>query len=183
MMKRVLHKCISYKCICDNQSRFVTGRSILDNALVVFEVVRHMKRDWRKSNSNVALKFDISKAYNIIDWVYLKEVMLKLEFSPKWVCWILMFVEYVDYFFIVNNNLVGPIIQGVPLGRPFISVLIYFVCRRVVRAYSASREEGHLHGVRICVNAPLVFHLLFVDECFCSSSGQMKPRHTSLKIS
>lgn len=37
-LKVVLHKCIS-----NNQSAFVPGRSIMDNAMVAIEVVHYMK--------------------------------------------------------------------------------------------------------------------------------------------
>lgn len=62
MLKRVLKKCVS-----DNQSTFVPGRSSLDNAMVTFEVVHHMKIDRHNSNSNVALKSDIIKVYDRIN--------------------------------------------------------------------------------------------------------------------
>jgi hypothetical protein len=56
-LNRVLHK-----CVYDNQSTFVSIRSIMNNALVAFEVAHHMKTDRHKSNNNVELKLDISKA-------------------------------------------------------------------------------------------------------------------------
>lgn len=68
-----------------SQSTFVPDRSILDNALVAFEVIHHMKTDHRRSNNNVVLKLDTCKTYDRIGWVYMKEVMLKFGFSPQWV--------------------------------------------------------------------------------------------------
>jgi hypothetical protein len=63
----------------------VLGKSIQDNAVVAFKVVHYIKVDKCKQKNNVALKLNISKIYDRIDWVYLKEVMLKLGFAPKWV--------------------------------------------------------------------------------------------------
>jgi len=65
-LKSVLHKCIS-----DNQSASVPGRSILDNVMIAIEVVHHMKISKRSRDKNVALKMDISKAYDHIYWLYL----------------------------------------------------------------------------------------------------------------
>jgi len=38
-----------------------------------------MKVSKRSRENNVALKLDISKAYDRIDWLYLKEIMLKMD--------------------------------------------------------------------------------------------------------
>jgi hypothetical protein len=74
-LKHDLHKCKS-----DNQSNFVRGHLILDNAMVDMEVVHHMKVSKRIKDMNVALKLDIRKAYDRIDWLYLKDLMLKWGF-------------------------------------------------------------------------------------------------------
>jgi len=77
-LKKIRHKCIS-----ESQSSFVPERSILDNAMIAIEVVHHMKVGKRVRDKNVALKLDISKAYHRIDWLYLKEVMLKMGLTTN----------------------------------------------------------------------------------------------------
>jgi len=64
-------KKVLYKCIADSQSAFVPGRSILDNTLVAIELVHYMKTKTKGKEKSVALKLDISKAYDRIDWSYL----------------------------------------------------------------------------------------------------------------
>jgi len=39
--------------------------------------------------------WSISKAYDRVDWLYLKEVMLKIGFASQWVCWILIWIEII----------------------------------------------------------------------------------------
>ncbi|CAJ2636114.1 unnamed protein product [Trifolium pratense] len=53
-LKSVLNKCIS-----DDQSAFVPGRSILDNAMAAIELVHYMKAKTRGKQGDVALKLDI----------------------------------------------------------------------------------------------------------------------------
>ena len=70
------HKCISY-----SQSTFVPGRSILDNVIAAIEIIHYMKSKVKGNKVDVAFKLDTSKAYNMIDWSYLRGVMTKMGFS------------------------------------------------------------------------------------------------------
>jgi len=84
----------------------------MDSVLVAIELVHYMKTKTEGKVKSVALKLDIRKAYDIIDWSYLKDVMYKMGFSGKWIQWIMICVETVDYFVIVNKEMVGPILPG-----------------------------------------------------------------------
>lgn len=71
--------------ITENQSTFVPGRSIADNVLVAFEVMHHMKRKRSGIEGELALKLDASKAYDRVDWIFLKERMKQMGFAGKWI--------------------------------------------------------------------------------------------------
>lgn len=49
------------------QSTLVLGRSITDNILMAFEVIHHLKRKTKENKDEVALKIDISKAYDHVE--------------------------------------------------------------------------------------------------------------------
>lgn len=76
-------KYIMYKSISENQPAFVSGRSILDNVMIAIEVLHHMKVSKRVRDTNVDLKLDISKAYDRINCLYLKRVMLQMGFASQ----------------------------------------------------------------------------------------------------
>jgi len=127
-----------------------------------------MKTKTRVNERSVALKLDISKAYDRIDWSYLKNVMIKMGFSNRWIDWIMMCVETVDYLVIVNKDMVGTIISGRGLrqGDP-LSPYLFILCAEGLSALIRDAEgRGELQGVRVCRNAPVVSHLLFADDCF-----------------
>lgn len=67
--------------ISENQTAFVPGRSVHDNVLIAFELIHYMKRKNKGSEVDDALKLDVSKAYNRVDWQYLKCRMEDLGFD------------------------------------------------------------------------------------------------------
>lgn len=68
-MKKIISNCIS-----EEQSAFVENRSILDNVLVASEIILSMKCKTKGKKGDGALKIDISKAFDLVDWGYLKEM-------------------------------------------------------------------------------------------------------------
>jgi len=162
-LKKVLSQCIS-----DNQSAFVPGRSILDNAMVAIEVLHFMKTKTRGEDMYVALKLDISKAYDRMDWDYLRAVMNKMGFNNRWIHWMSMCIESVDYSVLINGEQVGPIIPGRSLrqGDP-LSPYLFIICAEGLSSRIRDAEiQGELTGTKVCRRAPPVSHLLFADDYF-----------------
>jgi len=63
---------------------FVKSRQILHSILVANEVVDEAK----KLNRNLLLfKVDFEKAYDLVDWNYLDDVMCKMSFPSLWQKW------------------------------------------------------------------------------------------------
>ena len=54
--------------IGQSQSAFVLGRMIFDNAMVAFETIHTMKHKQYGKHGNMAIKLDISKAYDRVEW-------------------------------------------------------------------------------------------------------------------
>ena len=69
--------------ISDTQSAFVHGRLITDNILVAFEVMHHIKQKKVGKLGDMALKLDISKAYDRVEWACLEKIMEKMGFAEK----------------------------------------------------------------------------------------------------
>jgi hypothetical protein len=73
------------KCVGEEQSAFVEGRSILDNALIAIEVVHALKRKNKGARGDLALKIDISKAYDRVHWGFMRGMLEKMGFAEKWI--------------------------------------------------------------------------------------------------
>lgn len=60
----------------ENQSTFVPKRSITNNVLVAFELLHYMRQKKRGADGEVAVKLDVSKAYDRVSWSFLQNQML-----------------------------------------------------------------------------------------------------------
>ena len=59
------------------------GRLITDNVIVAYEALHSMHARKKGKTSSLALKLDVSKAYDRVEWVFLHGVMLKLVFQKS----------------------------------------------------------------------------------------------------
>lgn len=89
--------------IAETQSAFVPKRAISDNVLITHEVLHYLKTSKAQTHCSMAIKTDMSKAYDRLEWSFIQEVMKKLGFYPKWVNWIMQCITSVSYTFIVNG--------------------------------------------------------------------------------
>lgn len=89
----------------DNQSAFVPSRLITDNILLASEVFHFMKVCSARKRGFMALKLDMSKAFDRVEWDYLRGIMLRIGFPVVWVDRVMEFVTSVSYSFIVNGQL------------------------------------------------------------------------------
>ena len=91
----------------------------------------------------MALKIDINKAFDRVDWNYLLVVMIKMWFHQKWVDSMKLCLGSTQFSVMVNEDSLGPISP-----------------RRGLR-------QGDQLSPYLCKGVPVLSHLLLVDDCFC----------------
>ncbi|XP_060968346.1 uncharacterized protein LOC133035920 [Cannabis sativa] len=154
--------------ISENQSAFIPGRLIADNFTISFEILHYLKRKQSGKDGFMALKLDLSKAYDRVDWHFLCAMLSRLGFDDKWVRLIFGFLSSVQYNVVSSGYTLGPITpsRGLRQGDP-ISPYLFLICAEGLSALIKSFEARKLiHGCKVANGAPIVSHMLFADDSF-----------------
>jgi len=152
--------------ISENQSAFIPGRLITDNALIAFECIHAIQHDNSTSSKFCAVKLDLAKAYDRVDWSYLEHAMEKLGFHHTWIKWIMECVTTVCYTVRFNGVLLNTIqpTRGLRQGNPLSPYLFLFVADGLSRVLQHGNGISSVQGFNVCRRAPTVSHLLFADD-------------------
>ena len=114
----------------------------------------------------MAIKLDMSKAYDRVEWDFIKQVMEKMGFHEKWIKLIMHCIGYVSYSILVNGVAYGSITPTRVLrqGDP-ISPYIFLLCADGFSSFINDVARNHrISGVSICRGCPKITHLFFAND-------------------
>ncbi|XP_010518579.1 PREDICTED: uncharacterized protein LOC104793852 [Camelina sativa] len=132
--------------VSDIQVAFVSGRLISDNILLAHEMVHALRTNPNCDLEFLAIKTDMSKAYDRVEWSFLEELLLRL-----------VLVNGASYGFIKPERVLR---QGDPLS-PFLFILC---AEALVHIMNRAELEGRLTCLRLTPFIPSIQHLLFADD-------------------
>ena len=167
---------ILQRIIHPTQSAFIPHRTIHDNILIAHEIVNKFKH-MKGKKGYVALKLDMEKAYDRIEWDFLLSCLQQLGFHATWINWIKECISTVSYSLILNNEPQGffkptrGLRQGDPLS-PYLFIICMDVLAKRLQSYALDAKTGI--GIKIAPTATRIPCLFFADDSllFCKANMQ-----------
>lgn len=159
-------KPILQEVISETQSAFVPGRIISDNVLITHEMLHYLKMSKATKHCSMAVKTDISKAYDRLEWSFISMVLERMGFCDTFIQWMMQCISTVQYAFLLNNEVVGNVVpqRGIRQGDP-LSPYIFILCAEVLSGLcKKAQANSQLPGLRVARNCPKLNHLLFADD-------------------
>lgn len=123
----------------------------------------------------MALKLDIRKAYDRVEWSFLEAMMCKVGFHMNWVNLIMLCVKLVSYSILINSNPQANFMSLREIRQDdSLSPYLFILCAKVLFCMLNRAESNEnltnipLGNGSICIN-----HLIFVEDnlLFCKASS------------
>lgn len=160
-LKRILPLLVS-----ETQAAFIEGRVIQDNILVAHELLHALNSNNKCSEEFIAVKTDISKAYDRVEWPFLEMAMKTLGFSEHWRTLIMACVSSAQYQVLINGTPYGDIkpTRGLRQGDP-ISPYLFVICTEMLmQMLRRAEQRREITGLKVARGAPTISHLLYADD-------------------
>jgi hypothetical protein len=142
----------------------------------------------------MAVKIDMEKAFDRMEWSFIFVILTKLGFAPMWIDWIRICITLPSFSILINGSPYGLFCpeRGLRRGDPLSPFLFILGIEVISRLLFRSESQDLLKGIKIAKNCSPISHILFADDlilfakatsseanilrlvlnCYCSWSGQ-----------
>jgi hypothetical protein len=144
------------------QLGFLKGRRIQDAIGAAHECIHSIKQ---KNLKALIMKLDLKKAFDSIDWEFLRLVLFAVGFGEKLSNWILACVTSANFAVLINGEATSFFKneRGLRQGCPLSPYLFILIMEGLSLLLTKSFTEHKISGIKVSKFIKM-FHLMFVDD-------------------
>ena len=151
---------------------------------MAFETLHSLQNYKSTTHGFIAIKLDMSKAYDRVDWDFLEKLMRQMGFNERWIHLIMGCVKIVSYSVLVNGEPCGMIqpTRGIRQGDPLSPFLFLLYTKGLNGLIKRAENNGEIHAFSLYGKGPKLTYLLFADGNLLFRRATMKECGKVLKI-
>jgi hypothetical protein len=151
---------------------FLKGRQILDAIGTTQECLHNIKMKKLKA---LVLKLDLKKAYDCINWDFLRMILIQTGFGLLITNWIMSCVISASYAVLINGETTSFFQSGRGLrqGCPLSPLLFILVMEGLSLLLKKGQVEGKLTGVKVS-RLVKILHLFFMDDVLIMTRASLQ---------
>ncbi|XP_021714658.1 uncharacterized protein LOC110682631 [Chenopodium quinoa] len=145
------------------QAGFIPGKHIGDNILLATELIKGYNH--RHITPRCMIKVDLKKAYDSIEWSFLRSVMCELGFPTVFINWIMECISSISFSILINGSPTAPfkakkgLRQGDPMSPFLFAIRMEYLSRCLHDLAKIPNFNFHPRCEKL-----LLTHLMFVDD-------------------
>jgi len=114
----------------------------------------------------MAVKTEISKAYDCVEWPFLEDIMKALGLNMQWISWIMACVSSVSYSVLINGHAFGYIkpCRGIRQDDPLSPSLFVLRTEALIHILNKAERADKISGIKFRAAGVSVNHLFFDDD-------------------
>ncbi|CAL1395033.1 unnamed protein product [Linum trigynum] len=174
MAKRLA--CLLLQIVSEGQNAFICERQIVENILLGHELMHYLKINTQGKKGHMALKVDMKKANDRVEWLFLLDVLEKMGFNSTWCRWIRECLRSASFSVLMNGSPSGYFTpsRGLRQWDP-LSTLLFVLCTEGFAALlQKAISERKLEGVTVAPRSPRISHLFFADDSYLYLRGTLQ---------
>lgn len=147
------------------QSSFLPRRSSTDNVIIVQEIV-HKFNSMKGSKGNMLIKLDLEKAYDRLEWGFIRQVLHFFNFPPLWINLIMSIISSSSMSILFNGSATDTFSpsRGIRQGDP-LSPYIFILCVEYLSIQITLACDNHTwRPIRTSRSGPFLSHLFFAND-------------------